>query len=63
MTDPAFPECCSYCPYRRPVSGACDHDLRQSLISYLDDGSDRTCPVFSDAMTAEMRGLQSRLDA
>lgn len=39
---------CRECPYAEAVSGACDHDLSQSLVAYLSEGVDRPCPVGPD---------------
>lgn len=54
-TDAPFPECCTRCPHIEPVTGACTHRYRQSLLADLDD--DRPCPVFTAEKTAAMTRL------
>lgn len=58
--DPAFPACCALCPHHRPGTGACGHDLRQTLLASLD--AERPCPVFTATKTAEMRRLSRALE-
>jgi hypothetical protein len=57
--DLEFPACCAHCPYLRPVTASCTHELRQSLIRGL--GGDRTCPGYSAAKTRAMRRLSDSL--
>lgn len=58
-SDLAFPACCVHCPYLRPVTAACSHELRQSLIRDLD--GDRTCPGYAAARASAMRRLSESL--
>jgi hypothetical protein len=46
------------------VSGACDHDARQTLVTEFARGGDaeRTCPVFADWRTDEMAALSDHLE-
>lgn len=53
--DVPFPECCARCPHIEPVTGACTHPYRQSLLADLDD--ERPCPIFTAEKTAAMAGL------
>jgi hypothetical protein len=56
-----FPQCCGYCPHRQNFSAACDHELRQSLLSELATGSEKGCPVFDDWRAQEMSRLADEL--
>lgn len=44
MTDFTIPNCAENCPYKQPVSGACDHDLEQSLVQEFLDNPGQGCP-------------------
>lgn len=56
-----FPECCRYCPYRQNVSAACEHELRQLLISEFAADTDEPCPVFNAWYAEEMSRLADEL--
>ncbi|MFB6084549.1 MAG: hypothetical protein ABEJ94_09925 [Halorientalis sp.] len=44
MPEITIPNCAQRCPYKQPVSGACDHDLEQSLVAEFLDDPGRGCP-------------------
>ncbi|WP_424019488.1 hypothetical protein ACOZ4N_08455 [Halorientalis pallida] len=48
MTDFTIPNCTENCPYKQPVSGACDHDLEQSLVQEFLDNPEQGCPFGSE---------------
>ena len=64
VSSTTFPECCRYCPHRTPVSGACGHAARQTLVAEFARAGDSetTCPVFADWRTDEMAALSDHLE-
>ena len=58
-SDLEFPACCVHCPYLRPVTAACTHELRQSLIRDLVE--EGPCPGYVAAKTSAMRRLSDSL--
>lgn len=53
--DASFSECCTRCPHIEPVTGACTHPYRQSILTDLDD--ERPCPIYTAEKTAAMDRL------
>ena len=44
MPETTIPNCAEHCPYKQSVSGACDHDLEQSLVKEFLDNPSQGCP-------------------
>ncbi|WP_335999452.1 hypothetical protein [Halorientalis halophila] len=44
MPETTIPNCAEHCPFKKAVSGTCDHDLDQSLVREFLDNPGQGCP-------------------
>jgi hypothetical protein len=60
-TDGSVSGCVGWCEYFNTVSGTCEHDNRQLVISHMQRNPDDVCPIYDLYRTEEMQNLEGRL--